>query len=403
VEVILVNPVFATAKEILHKLEKNGFQAYFVGGSIRDLLINRPIGDIDIATSALPDQVMALFPKTIPVGIQHGTVIVLIKDTPYEVTTFRKDEDYADFRRPTNVTFVNSLTEDLKRRDFTVNAIAMNSNGTLFDPFNGQTAITNRVIETVGHPHERFNEDALRMMRAIRFHSQLSFTIEENTKQAMIKHAPLLRHVSIERITTEMEKTVMGRSCHTAIHLLVETGLYKSILNLSDYVGSLRIWPDLNYTALTSRGELWAITCFLLKVKHLDSFLKQWKLPTRVIKDARNIYEGLIHIETDSWTPYFMFKNGKEYTLSIERCYAILYKLPVEERVASRLEKYISLPLSSKSQLSVSGHDLLQWGNRDPGPWVAEMLTAIEKAVISGDLENKQDRIKEWLGQCNRL
>jgi tRNA nucleotidyltransferase (CCA-adding enzyme) len=403
-EVILVNPEFSTAKEeIIKKLEVNGFQAYFVGGAIRDLLIDRPIGDIDIATSALPEQVMELFPNTIPVGIQHGTVIVMIKDISYEVTTFRNDEDYADFRRPTNVIFVNSLTEDLKRRDFTINAIAMSSSGTLLDPFNGQTAITKRVIETVGHPHERFNEDALRMMRAIRFHSQLSFTIEENTKHAMKKHAPLLRHVSIERITTEIEKTLTGRSCHTAIHILVETGLYKSILNLSDYVDSLRTWPNLNYTALTNRAELWAIVCFLLKVQHIDSFLKQWKLPTRVIKDARNIYEGLLHIQTSSWTPYFMFENGKEHTLSIERCYSILLQLPVEERVITRLNEYLRLPLSSKSPLCISGHDLLQWENKKPGPWVAEVLTAIEKAVINGILENKQESIKEWLGQCNRL
>jgi tRNA nucleotidyltransferase (CCA-adding enzyme) len=403
VDVVVLKDIFTKPIEIIKKLVEHGHQAYVVGGAIRDLLMDRSIGDVDISTSARPDQIIKLFPKTIPVGIEHGTVIVLMGDTPYEVTTFRKDEQYLDYRRPTSVSFIDSLTEDLKRRDFTINAMAMDLDGKLFDPFNGQAAINRKLIQTVGIPTERFSEDALRMMRAIRFHSQLSFEIEGGTIKAMEKHASLLKHVSVERISVELEKVLSGPSCQSAMHLFSKAGLSMVVPALSPYRNRLLEWPALSYPTIQTKTERWAILCSLLKVKEKEQFLKSWKLPTKVIKEASTIVEALEKIEEDMWTDYLIYKLGKELTLSTERLYSILCGLPVEERVKARLLRYNLLPITSKSDLVLNGHDIIQIVRKKPGPWINETVTTIEKAILQGSLKNTKESIKEWLISCNQL
>lgn len=171
--------LFEQAKPILEHIQKNGFEAYYVGGSVRDYVMRRDIHDIDITTSATPDEIESIFSHTIPVGKEHGTINVVYNHENYEVTTFRAEDDYLDHRRPSGVTFVRDLYEDLQRRDFTMNAIAMDTEYQLYDYFGGQQDINNRIIRTVGLPEERFQEDALRMIRCLRFQSQLSFEIAE--------------------------------------------------------------------------------------------------------------------------------------------------------------------------------------------------------------------------------
>ena len=166
---------YQKALPILKKIEAAGFEAYFVGGSVRDVLLGQPIHDVDIATSAFPAEIKEIFPRTIDVGIEHGTVLVLDGDEQYEITTFRTESAYQDFRRPDQVEFVRSLEEDLKRRDFTINAFALKEDGEIVDLFDGLVDLENNVLRAVGNPHERFHEDALRMMRGLRFVSQLGF------------------------------------------------------------------------------------------------------------------------------------------------------------------------------------------------------------------------------------
>lgn len=202
---------FVKAKAILTTLHNNGYEAYFVGGSVRDFLLHRPTDDIDIATSALPGQIIDLFPKTIDVGAVHGTVIVLHDGEQFEVTTFRTEEGYEDYRRPSHVEFVTSLHEDLKRRDFTMNAIAMTINGEIIDPFDGRKAIKKKVIQTVGNPTERFREDALRMMRAVRFLSQLSFLLCENTQSAIMENAYLLKKFQLSGLLSNLKNYFLVR------------------------------------------------------------------------------------------------------------------------------------------------------------------------------------------------
>ncbi len=185
--------IFVKAMPVLQTLENAGFEAYFVGGSVRDVLLHRHVHDVDITTSAYPEEVKQLFDKSIDTGIKHGTVTVLYNNESYEITTFRTESGYQDFRRPDHVTFVQNLDEDLKRRDFTINALAMNTKGEIVDLFNGLDDLEHHIIRAVGDPETRFHEDALRMMRAVRFMSQLEFKLEEKTRQAIKDNHQLLK------------------------------------------------------------------------------------------------------------------------------------------------------------------------------------------------------------------
>lgn len=196
---------------ILGTLRQAGFEAYAVGGCIRDSILGRSPEDWDITTSARPQQVKALFPRTVDTGIQHGTVTVLLNRTGYEVTTYRIDGEYEDARHPKDVTFTASLGEDLRRRDFTINAMAYNETDGLVDLFDGIGDIRRKVIRCVGAPCERFTEDALRMMRAVRFSAQLGYEIEDGTKAAMMRLAASLSRISAERIRTELVKLLTSR------------------------------------------------------------------------------------------------------------------------------------------------------------------------------------------------
>lgn len=240
-------------KFIINTLNKNGFEAYLVGGAVRNsLLDNFEINseafrtsnenhynmkkvideyDFDITTSAKPSDVQNLFSKTIPTGLKHGTVTVLYNNKPYEVTTFRSEDDYSDGRHPDNVSFVTDLSSDLKRRDFTVNAMAYDINkDEVIDLFSSKKDLTMRLIRTVGNPDERFNEDALRLLRAIRFASQYNFNIEANTFISISKNAHLIKKVSVERIYTELSKILLSKKPSIGIRLLLNSSLLSYIL-----------------------------------------------------------------------------------------------------------------------------------------------------------------------------
>lgn len=216
-------------KVILHTLQGAGCEAYAVGGCIRDSLLGRTPDDWDITTSARPEETKALFGKTIDTGIQHGTVTVMRHGRGYEVTTYRVDGEYEDGRHPKEVTFTASLEEDLKRRDFTVNAMAYNEEDGLVDLFGGRQDLERKIIRCVGEANERFEEDALRIMRAVRFSAQLGFTIEERTKEAIRGHADRLRQVSAERIQVELTKLVTSPN-PDFLRIAWETGITAVVL-----------------------------------------------------------------------------------------------------------------------------------------------------------------------------
>ncbi len=195
---------------IIEKLEAAGYEAYAVGGCVRDSLLGRVPDDWDITTSANPYEVKEIFPRTIDTGIQHGTVTVMMDRDGFEVTTYRIDGEYEDSRHPKEVIFTRNLEEDLKRRDFTINAMAYNNRSGIVDIFGGMDDLQNKMIRCVGEARERFTEDALRIMRAVRFSAQLGYEIEENTKRAIVELAPNLKNISAERIQVELVKLLVS-------------------------------------------------------------------------------------------------------------------------------------------------------------------------------------------------
>ena len=195
---------------IIGKLEAAGYEAYAVGGCVRDSILGREPDDWDITTSATPSEIKEIFRRTVDTGIQHGTVTVLMHGTGYEVTTYRIDGIYEDSRHPKEVSFTDDLTKDLERRDFTINAMAYNKTRGLVDVFDGIGDLDRRLIRCVGDPNERFSEDALRMMRAVRFAAQLGYDIDEATASAIRDKADTLAKVSAERIMTELTKLIMS-------------------------------------------------------------------------------------------------------------------------------------------------------------------------------------------------
>lgn len=197
---------------VLNALLNNGHSAYCVGGAVRDLVLGKNPSDFDVTTSATPDEIKSLFKKTIDTGIKHGTVTVLYDGEPIEVTTFRADGDYLNFRKPESVTLVKDVKEDLLRRDFTINALCYNHNEGIIDLFGGAYDLKNKVIRAIGDAKERFREDALRILRAVRFSAQLGFEIEKETLDAIKKCAHLVQNLSVERIISEIDKIIMSDS-----------------------------------------------------------------------------------------------------------------------------------------------------------------------------------------------
>ncbi|MCR5507109.1 MAG: CCA tRNA nucleotidyltransferase [Lachnospiraceae bacterium] len=214
---------------IIQKLTDEGFEAYAVGGCVRDSLLGKTPNDWDITTSATPLEVKSIFRRTVDTGIQHGTVTVLLGKDSYEVTTYRIDGKYEDGRHPKEVTYTASLEEDLKRRDFTINAMAYNDISGLVDKFDGLNDMHRGIIRAVGDPYERFGEDALRILRAIRFSAQLDYEIDKDTLQAVSKLAPTLEKISAERIRVELQKLITSKHPEKLI-LMNETGVSGIIL-----------------------------------------------------------------------------------------------------------------------------------------------------------------------------
>lgn len=208
---------------VINRLNEKGYEAYIVGGCVRDMLMGLTPNDFDITTSALPQEVIELFDRTVPTGIKHGTVTVIVDKTPIEVTTFRTESSYSNHRSPDEVQFVRSLREDLSRRDFTVNAMAYNNKSGLIDYFGGKEDLENKVLRAVGCASERFNEDALRILRLFRFASTLGFSIEEATLKGALKEKAGLQYISRERIAIELSKAVKGENIK-ALSPLISSG-----------------------------------------------------------------------------------------------------------------------------------------------------------------------------------
>ena len=265
-------------KFIIDELISHGYEAYIVGGCVRDKIMGIVPHDYDITASAMPSEIKSIFKSTADTGIKHGTVTVIIGNKPFEVTTFRSEFGYSDSRHPDKVVFINNIEEDLKRRDFTMNAIAFNPEKGFCDPFNGTEDIKNKIIRAVGNPTKRFKEDALRILRLFRFKSVLNFSIDKDTENAALELCGKISEISEERISTELIKTLLGQNPE-ALESLIKKGGFE-FFDITDCEGLARIKeltlnPEIRlYAFLNICGADVFKTCKALKLsnKFLSDF-----------------------------------------------------------------------------------------------------------------------------------
>ena len=380
---------FINAQPVLQKIQAAGFEAYFVGGCVRDVLLHQPIHDVDIATSAYPSEIKELFSRTIDIGIEHGTVLVLWHEEQYEVTTFRTESTYQDFRRPDQVTFVRSLAEDLKRRDFTMNALALAENGTIIDLFNGLRDINQKIVRAVGDANERFHEDALRMMRGLRFVSQLDFMMAPDTLAAIEKHSQLLSFISIERIRIEWEKLVLGRARNRALRLFLATNCFLYCPQFEQQIEGLQKFIELSEKQLTEVEAAWTLLMDCLDVPEgqFVAFFKEWKLSNDTIKQIQKTYQGLQFRKHFPWNRWMVYTLGTEVVLRVE---TLLAYYNLEQSFVAIEELVQLLPIESLKDLQVNGHDLQHTFQKKPGKWLSNTLHFLEKQVVEGAVANQK-------------
>lgn len=378
---------FAPARPILEQIEAAGFEAYFVGGCVRDTILGQPIHDIDIATSAYPAEVKQIFKRTVDTGIEHGTVMILDHGTGYETTTFRTESGYQDFRRPDSVTFVRSLKDDLKRRDFTINALALRADGTVIDLFDGLGDLKRGLIRAVGDPAARFHEDALRMMRAVRFAAKLNFKIAPSTLAGIKENAPLLSKIAVERTQVEFEKLLLGITPPAGLADFLATDLYRYCPGLSDHQAGLKQLAARTGWPLTSPVAAWTALVLALELpqRGLADFLRAWKLSNHLIaavKRARPLARGIINNELP---PQLLFKSGAAaLTPALEVAHLFGGQL-----TAGKLQTaYQALPIKAARELALDGGSLIKGLGLTPGPVVGRLLNQLTQAVVSGRVAN---------------
>jgi poly(A) polymerase len=422
------------ALQIVETLHRAGFEALFAGGMVRDLLLGRPVSDIDVTTSAPPETIERLFDHTIPVGKQFGVVIVIIDSVNYEVATFRKEFDYQDGRHPGRVEFT-SAQEDSMRRDFTINALMLDPRQEeVIDFVGGRRDLENRIIRTVGDAEDRFREDKLRLMRAIRFACELDFQIEDQTKRALKAQACEIRQVSQERIRDELLKTLVSPRGGLGLEMFMEAGLLQMILPEVAAMAGVEQPPEFH-----PEGDVFVHTCLMLTLAEAPHFVLALgillhdvgKPPTFQVADrirfnghadvgaemAEDICRRLrvsredchrvvdlvkdhlrfMHVQEmrESTLKRFLRKDHFDDHLELHRldCLASHKNLSNYEFCCRRLKEIGEERL--KPELVLGGHDLIELGF-SPGPIFSEILSSLEDKQLEGEITERQEAL-EWV------
>lgn len=425
-------------KEIIQQFNINGFEAYAVGGCIRDAVLGLTPHDWDITTSALPEQIKTIFRRTLDTGLKHGTVTVMIQQEAYEITTYRIDGDYSDGRRPNSVSFTSDLVEDLKRRDFTINAMAYNEKDGLVDVFNGKEDIENQIIRCVGSAEERFEEDALRMLRAIRFSARLGFSIVAETEAAILKNAELIKKISAERIHDELTKILISKNPHyieRVVNLgmmryiipefMINVGLkqinrhhmytvdqhtYVTLLNIEDKE-SLR-WTmflhDIGKGICASTDEMGISHYYghpekgadlaknILLRLHFDNKTKDEVIRLilnhdyRIEPKANLVRKAINHIGIDLFGEYLKVCRADVMAQNINTIPEKLENLALVEKLFQDI--LISNQCTTLKDLKINGRDLVQLGVRE-GKIIGSILSQLLDAVLEDQRVNEREEL----------
>ena len=393
---------------------KNNYELYMVGGAVRDILMDKTPHDYDFATSATPDQMLKIAEESntevIPTGIKYGTVTFRIDGESFEVTTYRADGNYSDVRRPDQVTFSTNILDDLSRRDFTVNAVALNMLSNVndyVDPFNGIKDIENKVIRTVGDPVERFTEDGLRILRAIRFRFKLGFTFDAATYKAIMSNWQLLEHISQERITSEFLQILTYGHLDSAEDCYLIDALIKQILPEIhiENVYDCNWWE---YASLFKFPDIETKLAFILKNSKTDilDLCYKLKLSNKMSKDiveaiyCKNLFEEMLSSNDTSYiVRKLVSKCGKENTKRGFYLDDEIYKLTEKEwNYLMALLDHSDVEAIKLSDLKITGDDLIQLGFK--GREIGKALDYCLDQVLRNQSLNEKEKLIELVKNC---
>lgn len=386
----------ASVLEVVRSLREGGFAAYLVGGCVRDLLLGKPPKDFDVATSAHPPQVQQRFKKVIPTGIDHGTVTVLIRGEPIEVTTFRTEADYLDGRRPSRVEFHTEIEADLSRRDFTINAMAFDPiERTLVDPFDGQGDLARRTVRCVGEAYDRFSEDGLRALRAVRFATVLEFALDARTEAAIPRTLDVFSKVALERVNQELVKLLEARAPGRGAVLLGRTGL------LARFLPELPQVEDARAQALDRAKHSLAVRLAVLLdgVEAAREVLFRLKFPTRTCDEVANLLAHPLppteasDAELRRWMSA-IGRDGVTPALALARAWrdgeVEAHGLRISELAATHP------PLATR-ELALQGRQIMDLLGVGPSPHVGEAARFLLAQVLEDPALNTGDRLSDLL------
>ncbi|MFC5699924.1 CCA tRNA nucleotidyltransferase [Cohnella faecalis] len=425
--------LWAAGLAVVRRLREAGFEAFLVGGCVRDRLLRRAVHDIDIATSALPEEVMSTFARTLPTGLQHGTVTVMENGVPFEVTTYRHETGYSDGRRPDEVTFVRDIREDLARRDFTMNAIAVGFEGETIDPFGGERDLSAGLIRCVGDADSRFGEDALRMLRAVRFAAVLDFRLALSTWRGIKRQRERLKHVAMERVAAEWDKLMASDKPDRGAALLIRSGLLANVKDpLPDTLASVKPdaidirWHCVKECRLSEADDIdvrWAAflsaagcgadeaeqLCRKLRlssqrtkrISGVIGFDRLWSdrlmavagsAGKKAFDETANEQANAVQLSSlrASWVKLALRfgRSTAEDWLKMTKCRPVAYSL-----LAYAKDWTNEISVWKAAELAVRGDELSRSLAKAPGPWIAELLNELLELVALDRLGNDSESL----------
>lgn len=355
-----------TALKLIKKIEENGYQAYIVGGFVRDKILGISSNDIDICTSARPSDIRNIFPNSCLPNEDYGSVTVIVKNIRFEITTFRKEITYLNNRKPVEFEYINDLLADLKRRDFKINTLCMDKDGNIIDLLEGRLDINNREINTVGDSYLKFSEDALRILRAIRFATILDFKLSDDVKKAILKAKKYIKNLSYQRKKEELNKIFASIHVKYGVKLLIELGLDKELElhNLS----KVKCFDDLMGT--------WA----QLDVENIYPFSKNEK---EIINDIKKV------LELDNLDPLVLYRYGLYANSIVADIKGINKKLVTK--------KYNELPIKCRSDILIDGNEIMNLLDTKPGKYLKTIINHIEEQILKGNLSNNKEDLINYV------
>ena len=358
--------MYNSAIKVLEKLENFGYKAYIVGGYPRDLYLKRASSDIDICTDATPKEIINIFDEIVTTNFEYGSVTISYEKVRFEITTFRVEEKYRGFRKPSKIKYVQTLDEDIKRRDFTINTLCIDKNGTQIDLLNAKSDLDNKIIRMVGNPKEKLREDALRILRAVRFATVLDFELEPVLKAYIKKYSSLVKKLSRERQKDELDMIFSSPNKEKGIKLLNELKLSDN-LDIS-LLKKIKITPSM----IVTWAQLNALVKFPFNSSERETIIKINELQNKNLLDKRVLYEYGLYLCT-------LASELKD----------------IDKKLLNEI--YASTPIHSKNDIALKPNEICKILDKEPGGFLKIVLNDLEQKILLGSLKNSKKDLTSYI------